>query len=260
MNEHESSHNKEKQMYWDEQTPLFEKIKQFGGISNYMKGIEVKDIFTPNNRNLCCIDERVTAGTIHYAGCGILDQENALSEKMIKRLKEAGTDGVWSHKGCGAASMAFSKLSDEEKTKFGDVETYAQEWAKKMANALDVPYLGHLEVQPNFHNARVIYYDGTGRFDPSRSEKLPLGFVISRAYLEKEYAKYILRVALSIAFGDHGFGHKQFVASGSPLQIILVGSSENSGVSLEKLRAETEEIAKKYPKTVAVDGFNAPTL
>src|SRR3989344_4989637 len=106
MIENKPSNNQEKGNEWNRQDIIFfKKIMQLGGIVNYVRTIEnLGGVFTPKNINLCCIDERMMKeGTVHYAGCGILDQENALSEKMIEKLKKAGVKGVWSHKECGAA-------------------------------------------------------------------------------------------------------------------------------------------------------------
>lgn len=259
MEKHELS-NKTVEMYWEKQNSLFEEIEKAGGIGEYIKNVEhIEDAFVPKNRNLCCIDERITKGTIRYAGCGILDQKNALSEEMVEELKEAGVDGVWSHKGCGVASMAFDKLSDKEKARLGSAETYAQEWAKKLADALNVPYLGHLEVEPNFHNARVIYYDGTGKFDPSRSEKFPRGFVISRRWLKRDYAKNELNLALSIALGGHGFGRDRFLNK-SPLLIVPIGNPRDERFSLEALKQEIKECIGEYKNTAIIDGFTAPVI
>lgn len=261
MDEHEHSHNQEKQMYWDKQSPLFEKITQSGGIDNYTKTIEYFErAFTLKNRTVCCVDERVTDGTIHYAGCGILDREHA-----AEQLRKAHPDGVRTHKGCGAAKKAYEKLSPEEKNRLereyrvGDAEGYAKWWGLQLARELGVEYKGHSEVTPEFHNARAVYYDGTGAFTPSALPDLPSGFVISRRYLKNDYAKEELQLVLSIAFGDHGFGRERFLTN-SPLQIILVGGSEESGVSLEELRAEAEEIAKENGQAVVIDGFIAPRV
>jgi hypothetical protein len=235
------------QEYWDGQTPLFEEIKRAGGISSYFKSFKEKgDLFRLENRSICCVDERTTEGKIHYAGSGILDQANAL-----ENTRKANADGIYSHEGCGAAAVAFENLSQAEKGTFPSAEAYAAWWAKHVSEELHIPYKGHLAVHPKFHIARVTYYDGTGQFDPTKSEKLPRGFMISRAYLDPQYAAKELELSIKIAFGEHGFGKKEF--RHSPFMIIPVADSKNSGITLQMLKQEAREIAYDYGETVTID-------
>ncbi len=238
------------QKYWDKQESLFKEIKKAGGINTYVNSFEKKGgLFTLENRSVCCIDERTTQGKIHYAGSGILDRDQA-----INRIKNIEADGVYSHEECGAAALAFKGLSEEEKEKFQTPEAYAKWWAEHVSKELGIPYKGHLETHPKFHIARVSYYDGTGRFDPSQSDKLPPGFLISRAYLDPEYAAKELDLSVAIAFGKDAFGKEKFIES--PFLIIPVADKESSHLTLEMLKEEAQKIAKNYEGKVIVDGLS----
>lgn len=254
MNEHELS-TSEVQEYWDRQNDLFARIKKCEGFGEYVKTIEnLGKLFNDENRSVCCMDERTSAGTIRYAGSGILDQTRA-----AQCLQEAGATGVYSHAGCGAATLAFSDLSQEEKKQFADSEDYAQWWAKKVAADAGIAYQGHLEVSPSFHIARVTYYDGTGMFDTSRASELPLGFVISRRYLDSEYAASDLKLSIDIAFGPYGFGKDRFT-NDAPFVLVVIGDPIDDRFSLKELIKEAKKIAEHYDGNVVVDGFVAPII
>jgi len=252
-------HQEPIQEYWDKQNKIFAAIKQKGGVAAYVKSLEnAAQFFSSTNHEVCCIDERTTAGVIHFAGSGILDQARALGN-----MREAKAAGVYSHKGCGAADLAFLRLSEKEKQIYGSAEEYAKWWAKELAAQLGVEYKGHLEAAPEFHIARVVYYDGTGKFNPSRSSDFPPGFVISRKYLsDSSYAKEELAIAMGIAFGDHGFGKDRFSES-EPFLIIPIGDANDSRFSLEALSEEAKDVVKKlteqYKNKVRIEGFRAPT-
>ena len=252
MSEHEFLIG-EAQSFWDRQNELFTRIKERGGFGEYVGSIEYfSELFKAQNRNVCCMDERTTAGTIRYAGSGILDQVRAAS-----RLREAGAKGVYSHAGCGAAALAYNRLSEEAKMQFINPEAYAVWWAKEVATQAEIEYLGHLEVSPAFHIARVTYYDGTGIFDSSRADQLPSGFVISRRYLDEGYAKGDLKLSVDIAFGPHGFGANRF-SNEAPFMLVVIGDPLDERYSLEQLTKEAKEVAMQFEGKVVVDGFVAP--
>jgi len=252
MNEYEDQ-NDAIQEYWDSQRPLLETIKQKGGVANYVNSLaSAAQFFNANNHEVCCIDERTTAGVIHFAGSGILDQDEA-----VQVIRHAGAQDVYSHAGCGAADLAFEKLSPDEKNKFANAEEYAKWWAKEVARKAGIEYKGHLPVEPNFHIARVAYYDGTGMCDAALCAKLlPLGFVISRRYLNKDYALKELDLSIQIAFGVHGFGKERFTQQ-TPFTIIPIADANNNRFSLEQLTSEAREVANQYGDSVSVDGFVA---
>ena len=192
------------------------------------KALELSDTY------LRCIDEG-TPGGMHLAGSGVL-YDNAAKDLKGK------ISGVYSHEGCGAVKLYAEQQNITNK----DIETLAQDRARQIANKVGVPYLGHISFgemrrPAQLHTARVIYYDGTGKLDPTHIAALPLGFVISRALIsDLLYAKTELEVAVSIATGEHGFG--RLFAKESPLYIVVVSSAFN----IESLINETVEITQKF--------------
>ena len=133
------------------------------------------------------------------------------------------------------------------------VDEVAQEEARKMADELGVPYKGHITklTRPaNLHNARVVYVDGTGSFNPSTVEGLPPGFVISRRFMTPQQARTETSIAMSIAFGDHGFGRK--FSPQEPLMLIAVGGDT---VTAQQLQEELEGLIGDHP--VKIDAWQA---
>jgi hypothetical protein len=136
------------------------------------------------------------------------------------------------------------------------VDEVAIEQAKRMATELNVPYKGHLtdlRRPAAFHHARVVYVDATGRFNPARLPALPPGFVVSRRYMTPKQAVEEVRLAMSIAFGEHGFGDR--FSSRGPLLIIPIGDATEHDYDLDVLQHELADISDER---VRVDGFRMP--
>jgi hypothetical protein len=257
---HERKLQQERLRYWRVQEPLFAQISKMGW-QRYVDSLpHAKNAFQLSDRDVRCIDER-TPGGIHLAGSGILIQDQA--EEI---LRSAGATGIWSHAECGAARMAGQELRCEESLPAGrhgavpslrglfDVDSIAKEWAMAIADRLRVPYKGHIPQEllkgpAAFHIARVIYVDDTGVFDPSKHHGFPPGFVISRKYLPPEYARKEVEIAISIAFGAHGF--KDLLTSENPLQIVLIADPSEKN-------AQSSAFDDLRHERVFVNGFVAP--
>lgn len=252
-----NQHNLDIKKYWDEQSEILKKINEKGGMASYIKTIpNIRAAFEENDLIVCCIDEGTPYGCIRFAGSLILNQDKP--ESYIEVLKNIGVQGVYSHIGCGATEL-FAKQNNLDITK---ADEYGIDWAKKLADILGVPYKGHIGAKgfepikrpKEFHIARVIYYDGTGRFNPDKIKDLPLGFVISRRYHpEPQRALSEVKIAILIATGSHGFGN--LIDKGHPITIIPIGNSGDQNFSVEKMKNELDEIAKEFKDKVAVDGF-----
>lgn len=252
-----AKHNLDIKKYWNEQSEILKKIEDNGGIASYIKTIpNIADAFKGNDLIVCCIDEGTPYGCIRFAGSLILNQDKA--GKFIPLLENAGVQGVYSHTGCGAAQL-YAKQNNLDVDK---ADEYGIDWAKKLAEMIGVPYKGHIGTQgiepmkrpKEFHIARVIYYDGTGRFNPDKVKDLPLGFVISRRYhLEAKDALDEVKIAISIATGNHGFG--DLIDKISPIIIIPIGDSGDRNFSVNKLKSEINEILEEYKDRVVIDGF-----
>jgi hypothetical protein len=236
----EEEHQAQLEHEWKKQSASIEAVLA-QGMQVYAESLEGVDAaFDTKEHTLCCIDEGTPQGDMRSAGSGIL-MEGDDRAKFIEELKRAGVKEVTSHEGCGAAALYKEKMGLTDKT----VDEVAQEGARRIAEELGVPYKGHITelARPKeFHNARVIYVDGTGSFNPSVVEGLPAGFVVSRRFMTPEQARTETNIATRIAFGDHGFG-KKFSAK-EPLVIVTIGGED---LSSETLREELETLAGDRP-------------
>ncbi|MBI5793791.1 hypothetical protein HZA87_01750 [Candidatus Uhrbacteria bacterium] len=251
--EHES-HSVQKEHEWLRQQEVISKILDHG-MEAYVDQIpDLEQAFDSNEHTLCCMDEGVALGDLRSAGSGILTQ-GAERAAFIAKLKAAGVKDIMSHEGCGAAGLYRDRHGITDKT----VDEVAIEQTQKIARELGVPYKGHvteLDRPKEFHNARVVYVDGTGRFNPSRVPGLPQGFVVSARFMTPEQALSEVQLAIHIAFGEHGFGGK--FTQDDPLVVVAIGDSTASGFSGTDLQRELQTILGE--KRIRVDQFSVPRI
>lgn len=236
---HETEHkDAQREDYWmhDNQAMLeiLEKGAQ-GFMDEKFKDLEINE---HESLTCSCIDERVGGNKLALPGSGIL----AGDQKAFEILKAAGVDAITSHADCGAASLAFGKLSAADQEKYGSADVYAQEWSRQMAEKLGIKYVGHIGVEsPGQHIARTVYYDATGNFRAD-NPNIPRGFTVSRKFIETEEAQESLELSLKIAFGDHGF--KEYFTPENPLVIIPIGNEQDLSV----LSEEIATVVKQNPQ------------
>jgi len=226
---------------WEEGSPIIGQIYAQGA-DRYLSGIQgLDEAFKPKDRTVRCIDEG-TPGGISCAGSGILLGVDAAAEVF----RRAEVDGVHSHEGCGAARI-YAEKSGFDLT---NPDIYGIEFAKRVADALKVPYKGHIAsaemARPkNFHPARVTFYDGIGAFDPSRVKGLPTSFTVDGRYHEPHQAIEQARLSVKIALGSHGFGER--FTPEEPFVLIAVRDG---------LKEELKPLAKEFKGRVIIDSFN----
>lgn len=237
---------------WNMQYKIIEKIQKCGGMESYAKKIHLNGAFYPDDRIARCMDER-TCGGVHSAGPFFL-----LSKEEVSRYTSAANiSGTTSHKGCGAARLAYlMEMGLQQNAEINQeiIDNYADEKAKALAKLLGVKYKGQLDVVPATHHIAVAAYYAATDFDPSKTQELPTGFVINRNYTPKNAALKELDIALSIAFGAHGFGN--LFTKEHPFYVIAIGN--NGSQSVESLKAEVRGVVEKYGNRVMLDGFAAP--
>ncbi len=250
---HEPNHDQAKNLAFEMENSDIRDIVALGAVEYFKREFpDIKHSFAKNQNCVCCIDE----GTAHkdingemkfaLAGSGMLFpavSEQERLEAVAKILIERGVTDITSHGGCGAAGLAYHRdfpdadTHDNLKEK---IENYSKSWADKLANK--IKELGHpaerthilaedMERPVEFHNARVVYYDGVGGFNPNKEIGLPMGFVIERTYLPVSYAVEESKVAISIAFGAHGFG--ELFSSDLPFVIIVLAKNEEDLTGLK---------------------------
>ena len=204
----------------------------FDGLPNKMQAFQLKDT------NLRCIDEGCPGG-LHMAGSG------CLYERAAEDLKGKIT-GIWTHEGCGAAKLYVETKKIDTK----DADSVADAEAKKLAEKLGVPYHGRIPLAEmkrpaTLHDARTIYYDGTGKLEYTQVPGIPKGFMVSRKLIsDPGYAKAEVEVAIGIGMGDHGFGH--LFTGKTPLYICCVGGLDKDSVPLKTLTDEMTAVASKF--------------
>ncbi|MFA5129370.1 MAG: hypothetical protein WC477_00450 [Patescibacteria group bacterium] len=234
------------QQSWDAQQSFFDAIEK-DGMQSYAKTISnLADAFVLRDRILRCMDEG-TPGGIHAAGSGILMSK----EDAVAFAKRANIEGITAHSGCGACGLYAKDARIHE----DDPDACGPEWAQSFSESIHVPYAGNITANqmarpPEYHIARIAYYDGTGSFDFSRAPTLPPGFVISRAYLDSSYALKEMNVAVAIALGHHGFG--ELFTKEHPFRLVAIAQTADE---LASLQAELESVVALSDGRVVVDGF-----
>ena len=241
----------EKEASWMRQEKDIQAILEKGAESFMFEIPNLEVAFEGGEQTLCCMDEGTPIGDMRSAGSGILT-EGEQRTAFVKALKAAGVKEVTSHAGCGAAALYRKRHGLDEMS----VDEVAMDQAKRMAAELGVPYKGHimdLQRPAEFHHARIVYVDATGRFNPARLKELPPGFVVSRRYMTPEQALEEVRIAMSIAFGDHGFGDKFFPRE--PLLIVPIADATEPDFDMDVL---LRELAQVSDQRVKIDGFRMP--
>lgn len=244
-----------KQEQWENQSLAMNQIYQNGIGSLFAKSSPevLAKMFAGKKPMVCCMDEgEAEAGDVRSAGpmC-LLDEGEA-----EKNIKEHGLTGLYSHDGCGAAGL-YAKNNSLPADQADEI---VREKTEKLAQRLGLEHrhIAKTEMKRpvDFHNARMIYVDGTGKFQFTESKDLPRSFVVSPAYFPMPTAMNDLAIALSIAFGSHGLGDK-FTAA-EPLVITVIGHPKKQALSIESLVAQVFEIAKPYGDRVKIETYQPP--
>ncbi len=267
--ENEKSHDQElaeaKLAAWDAENNEIKTLLKDGSqkyFSTEFPGF--KNTFVKEMDTAVCIDEGCAhkdingEGKLSIAGGGILlpaQSEDERLEIVAKFFKELGIKNVTSHEGCGAARMAYVRDNPGTSPSPGQVDQYAKMWAEKLAAKMNAAVynipLSEMERPAEFHTARAVYFDGVGGFNPNKEVGLPQGFVISKRYVPGEYSLDELKVAMSIAFGKHGFG--ELFTTENPFVIIPLA---NSAEELNNLKNEINQALQDNPnrEKIKVDG------
>jgi hypothetical protein len=230
------SHNKE-EIFNKEESKITDILKK--GINNIIK--DKPALFDLKELTLKCMDER-TPGGIHLAGAGILlGLYNA-----IEFIKKAKINKVTWHKECGAVALALKKRG--ERPTPDEIDERAKEFSESLAKEAGVEVEEEIMAgETTFHATRAIYFDNTGEFNVT--EELSPGFVISRKYLDKEYAQEELKIAIAIAFGDHGFG--ELFSVEQPLLVVAVSEADQideTDLEIEAVLMDIEEYKEERIK------------
>ncbi|HBP00199.1 MAG: hypothetical protein UU48_C0001G0060 [Candidatus Uhrbacteria bacterium GW2011_GWF2_41_16] len=265
---HHETLDTQKEQDWFDQSHQIQEIRK-KGLEAVMRGATQEQIlhaFEGREKKVCCMDEGISEGVIRTAGSGIL-LEGTDRLAFIEAMKKNNIQGIQSHEECGAAALFKKQKGIEGKT----TDEIAIEHAKQLAHEIGVPYLGHISASEmkrpkEYHHARVLYYDGTGRFQPHALNGVwPNGFVVSRRFLTEEASLREVALALDIAFGDHGFG-KKFSTRESFL-IIAIGDTKKDGFSATQMEEELMKLQQQLFRSrdirsgrIEIRDFSAPEM
>jgi hypothetical protein len=259
---HELEHEREKIAAFAEQQAVMDKIREIG-FARYAESLpNLKDAFDLDKHQpregihncVCCMDEGTPWG-IHAAGSGILlsDEEFDLWFDRVK------PDCLSDHDGCGAKEVKARHLMEKFGIDFEMAMKMVEHWVEKKAQEKGVKFIKISAAEmnrPDFHDAPLAYYDGTGSFNYEGVEGLPKGFVVSRLYLGKEPALNEDGVAEAIIFGPHGYGNdEKFFNEKRPFVFVAVGKSPED---LASLKNELAEFSHSHGDRIIIDGFVAP--
>ncbi len=211
-------------------------------LANHQKMLELTD------RGMRCMDEG-TPGGVRLAGSGILLGLKRAEQFARSAMEDGGLDFIGYHLDCGAAASYSA-------THGGDSFANAKSFAEELADRLGIKAKAVLLERPiGLHLARVVYYDVSGRFDPSRLPQLPKGFVVSRKYhQDPTTALWETEMAISIALGSHGFG--DLFDQSHPLFVVPVADKKQD---LHKAATEIKQhllqLPKKKKRRIRVDAL-----
>ena len=227
-----------------------------------LRGVGV-EVFDVEKECACCMDERVgNRATLggeemgnrwNVAGSGILLPEASWRARAVLAAKEAFRRGVTKisfHDGCGAAGLAvkqdLAQFTPDEKAGFeANSDSYGQKFAELAQSELnkltgehfEAVHVDRNEVQPfEYHTAIGATIDTTGEFNAYKlPSEHPLRYSFNidtssadtlKSNEEAKFKYYLneLQVAIKIATGHHGFGHK--FSKEEPFAVVVVGESD----------------------------------
>ena len=264
-NENREAAERKKEAIWHSQKPLMDSYYQ--GAEGHMSSIKnLKEAFFDKKRCICCMDEGTAHikmdGKLGMAGSGILYPADSWKDRLNKVAAiciASGVPMVTSHEGCGAAALAAKR----DRLNLDNPDEYGKKWSKELQKCINklrkteaAGESDHISSKDmarpaEFHNARVVWFDVTGKFNPDKLEnQAPPGFLINHAIKklaktreEENYSFSELSVAIAIAFGNHGFG-KSF--DGKNKFVITIVAADLLQYSKTKLELESF-IATKLP-------------
>jgi hypothetical protein len=252
---------------WEGQQEIYSQIRR-DGMQAYVNklGDVWRDAFADKKEmsTIGCMDEGIQTG-VRSAGSLIMISPEDRVDFCLRILNENGCDKVTidSHEHCGAAAVKYKESLSEGGLDLPDamspdkIDRFTVDATKQIVDEINlderlkgkVIYGRHISSEEmsrpsDRHIARVIYYDGSGRFSPDETNDLLPGFVISRRYQKLANAIEEVTLALGIAFGGHGFGQR--FTSREPVLIVVIGDgTHNEDFSINNLTSELREFVDK---------------
>lgn len=253
-------HHAEVEKAWQEsqKNHVMERLRQGEEIQTIMETLPgFREAFARKLDTIVCSDERVPAGAdrrkIGIAGSLGLARVKmpAEFERFIAEYRGKIRE-VTSHDDCGAADKAFQLLKAEDRPEgVVDADTFGKWHAKDLADKLaaDYRHITMEEMRGKIHDARIIFVDHTGRFEPAVIAGLPPHFICSGPgfKLSPEYCKEEQAILSGISQGGHGLGAS--FTEADPLYVVVV-HSDPSALATCMTDAESAVRNCRYPVVV----------
>lgn len=258
MNNIEKNDNNktDKQKLWEqsEQSQFIKDLKNGDTVQRAIERIDYKKAFAVKPVEMGCSDGRCPGNRFGGAGNFILASDADI-EKLAAENKGRVAE-IKSHEGCGAAAIKFKQIIKSGGVLPDGVKTSDElgiYHSRKLAEKFGAKHshTSKAEMLGDVHNERVIYFDGTGKFNPRALPELPEGFMCSGAALglSDEYMETELSELCEIAF-YHGFGDN--FDNNNPFYLVISASGSKQ---LNKMKNIAEKAVKKFNGRVVVDGF-----
>lgn len=220
-------------------------------------------------KTITCIDERcaLPQPRIGLAGAGVLmNPDDAIQSARQIQGHGLTIETVTYHEGCGACELARQEYCQHHPGAQIESIDMGYQSAKQMMELLGLQgepvrcgYSREAQLKmrgaPEFHDARAIVLDGTGRFNPAVLG-LPPSFHHSVCFEKPGYSANELGIAITIAKEEHGFGYGRLREE--PLAVVLIGDPIDSNQSVDALSERFHHVLDVHQDIVQVIRLTAP--
>jgi hypothetical protein len=245
---------------WKKQNEEYGFLQKKDSIKNFIKknriNLEEGRKKEGDKVSIGCIDEGIKK-KIPLAGSGILF---LTEEQVLEFIKKRGVDIITTHDNCGAALIwAREKKPDISQE---DADKEAAKYIEMIAKKAGIKYR-HISAQnmkrpPEFHSARMIFFNNVKDYFPSVIKGLPPAFSIERFTLfDPENAKKRLKLAIGIALGEHGF-KKRFTEKEPLIIACVLNESDDDKEIMQEVDKILDEMGDNFKKRIKVDFFVVP--
>ncbi|MFH1232771.1 MAG: hypothetical protein V1651_02820 [Patescibacteria group bacterium] len=258
-----------KNLEWEEQNKKYEfLLNKDYSIRDYIgdKEINLEEGHRKEGESVVigCIDEGIFR-RIPLAGSGCLFLTR---EEILGFIEKRKVDIITSHENCGAA-LVWAKRENPNKDITQEqadelLKNYIADIAKEAKITFKYIIAEEMKRPKEYHPARMIFFNNVKDYYPSGIKKIPLSFSIERFTMhQKDNVKKRLKLAINIAFGDHGFGEK--FTKEEPL---IIACCLNENDNSEEIKGEINEILnemenefkdiKNIKERIKIDYFFVP--
>lgn len=255
----------------------FARLAQENPVTVFGKG-KIESAFADPPSVIWCIDGRrqTTLNGQHHTPLGVAAggllmnsrQQQIFSQRLRRYEQSYGLKlPIIVHEDCGAGALYCQQHFNEPEIPHEPImacSLYANQLSESLGHRqrpLRAGFSEHCDIRmtgrPGFHHERFLIIDGSGRIDPKKLGA-PASFLCS-AYFEGDlaYTKTEVGVAMSIAFGPHGYGLGRF-RDDDRLIIVIVGHPTDQAYSIAAITKAIEPVTRVHQDHLKVVAFTAP--